>query len=61
MRSGRSMRSARESHTCGVMQFWLASQTSVAASLASTCHSEPPRLPTCTRLTQGGAPRSTFF
>ena len=33
MRSGRSRRSARESQTWGVMQFWLASHTSVAASL----------------------------
>ena len=30
MRSGRSSRSARLVHACGVMQFWFASHTSVA-------------------------------
>ena len=36
-RSGRSSRSRRALQTCGVMQFWLASQRSVSASWQSTC------------------------
>ena len=49
--------SARAVHTCGVMQFWLASQTSVAASPPTAWVTSPPRRRgTVTRFTQSGAP-----
>ena len=57
IRSGWSGLSARAVHTCGVMQFWFASQTSVAASPPTACVTSPPRRRgTVTRLTQSGAP-----
>ena len=40
---GWSGRSARAVHTCGVMQFWFASQTSVAASPPTALVISPPR------------------
>jgi hypothetical protein len=57
-RSGRSGRSARLAQTCGVMQFWFASHTSVAASPPTAWTTVPPlRRSTPTRRTQSGAPR----
>jgi hypothetical protein len=49
--------SARAVHVCGVMQFWLASHTSVAASPPTACVTSPPRRrDTVTRRTHSGVP-----
>ena len=49
--------SARAVHTCGVMQFWFASHTSVAGSPPTACSTSPPRRRgTVTRRTHSGAP-----
>ena len=61
IRSGRSRRSARAVKTCGVMQFWFASQTSVAVSLARTCSTVPPFFGTRTVGTHAGAPFGMSF
>ena len=42
IRSGCHGRSARESHTCGVIVFWPTRYTSVSASHAYTCVTVPP-------------------
>ena len=56
-RSGCPSLSARLVQACGVMQFWLASQTSVAASPPTAWSTVPPRRrSTVTRRTQSGAP-----
>ena len=47
--------------TCGVMQFWFASQTSVAVSLARTCSTVPPFFGTLTVGTHSGAPFGMSF
>ena len=57
MRSGRSSRSARLVHTCGVMQLTCDSQRSVSASSAIAWVTSPPRRRgTLTRCTHSGAP-----
>ena len=61
MRSGWRGRSARLVQMCGVTQFWFARYTSVAASLARTCVSVPPRFGTVTRRIQSGKCRGTSF
>jgi hypothetical protein len=57
IRSGWSGLSARAVQLCGVMQFWFASQTSVAFSPPTTLVISPPfRRDTVTRRTHSGAP-----
>ena len=57
IRSGKPGRSARLGHACGVMQFWLASQTSVATSPPTAWVTSPPlRRSTVTVRTHAGAP-----
>ena len=52
---------ARDVHTCGVMQFWLASQSSERVSQTSGWCTVPPFLGTSTRSSQSGNPFETFF
>ena len=52
---------ARDVHTCGVMQFWLASQSSDRASLTSGWCTVPSFFGTSTRSSHSGKPFDTSF
>ena len=52
---------ARDVQTCGVMQFWFASQSSERVSFANGWCTVPPFFGTSTRCSQSGNPFDTSF